>query len=76
MTPETLLAHLLGPEAPELTCEQCFDALDAYIEHSRTEGTVAADAGHPGMSAHLDGCPACAEDRESLDAYLDTVETH
>jgi hypothetical protein len=71
MTPENLVARLLGPAEPELTCEQCFDALDAYVEHARADGSTAADARHPGMAAHLVGCPACAEDRESLDAYLD-----
>ncbi len=71
MTSENLIARLLGPEAPELTCEQCFDTLDVYVEHARSEGAAAADARHPGMGPHLVGCPACAEDRESLDAYLD-----
>ena len=75
MTPETLISHLLGPSTPEVTCEQCFDTLDAYVERTRAEGVATADARYPGLSSHLQGCPACAEDRESLDAYLDTVET-
>ena len=25
------VARLLGPEGPELTCEQCFDQLDHYL---------------------------------------------
>jgi len=31
-----------------------------------------ADAAVPGMLAHLEGCPACAEDHASLLALLDS----
>lgn len=71
--PDPLLARLLGPAAPELTCEQCFDALDAHVERERAAGPEAAEAAYPGMAAHLQGCPACAEDHESLHALLDHV---
>ena len=30
-----------------------------------------AEAAVPGMAAHLEGCPACREDYESLRAMLD-----
>ena len=60
--------RILGPAGPELTCEQCFDELDRYVEIELAGGD--ADAAVPGMSAHLRGCPACAEDRESLVALL------
>jgi hypothetical protein len=59
---------LLGPDGPELTCEECFEQLDAYVEH--VLGERAADARVPGMRAHLEGCPACREDYESLLAFL------
>ena len=59
---------LLGPDGPELSCEECFEALDAYVEHVLAER--AGDARVPGMRAHLDGCPACREDFESLLAFL------
>jgi hypothetical protein len=63
-----LLQRLLGPAAPELTCEECFDELDRYVElELRGED---ADTAVPGMRAHLEGCPACREDRESLAALL------
>jgi hypothetical protein len=58
------LSRLLGPEGPELTCERCFEELDRYVELEL--GGADADAGVPGMRAHLEGCPACAEDYESL----------
>jgi len=63
-----LLARLLGPPGPELTCEQCFEQLDHYVE-SRLAGAD-ADRLVPGMRAHLAGCPACAEDQDSLLALL------
>jgi hypothetical protein len=63
------LASILGPEGPEVTCEQCFEHLDGYVElelaGADAEGAV------PGMQAHLNGCPACSEDHDSLLTYLD-----
>jgi hypothetical protein len=59
---------LLGPEAPELTCEECFDRLDQYVELELAGGD--AEAAVPGMQAHLQGCPACREDHESLLAFV------
>jgi hypothetical protein len=61
---DALLGRVLGPDAPELTCVQCFEELDRYVE--LTLAGEAADARVPGMRAHLDGCPACAEDFRSL----------
>jgi hypothetical protein len=62
--PRRTLDKLLGPAGPELTCEQCFEELDRYVElelaGQDAEGRV------PGMGAHLEGCPACAEDHRSL----------
>ena len=61
---DEMLARLLGPEGAELTCEQCFAELDRYVEIELAGED--ADAAIPGMHAHLVGCPACAEDHESL----------
>jgi hypothetical protein len=58
------LRALLGPAGPELTCEQCFEMLDVFVE-ARVLGED-AEAAVPGMQAHLIGCPACLEDHESL----------
>ena len=63
---DRLLAALTGPRGPELTCDQCFEQLDRYVELELTD----ADAAVPGMRAHLEGCSACAEDCESLRALL------
>ena len=51
---------LLGPTGPELSCDECFEYLDEYVEGRDV----------PGMAAHLEGCPACREDYESLVALV------
>jgi anti-sigma factor RsiW len=66
MNDDRLLRALLGPDGPELTCEECFEHLDRYVELELAEAD--ADRVIPGMSAHLEGCPACREDHESLKA--------
>ncbi len=63
-----LVGRLLGPEGPELTCEQCFDLLDRYVDLEFSG--AAADDQVPGMREHLDGCPACDEDHASLLAFV------
>lgn len=63
-----LLARLLGPAEREATCDECFEVLDRYVELELARED--ADAAIPGMRAHLRGCSACAEDRESLRALL------
>lgn len=63
-----LAERLLGPPGPELTCEECFDLLDAYVE-SELAG-VSAGAGASKMRAHLLGCSACRSDHDSLLALL------
>ncbi len=62
------LARLVGSAGPELTCEECFAELDRYAELELAGSD--ADAAVPGMRAHLDGCPACHEDHESLLALI------
>jgi len=51
---------LLGPTGPEVSCDECFEHLDEYVEGRDV----------PGMAAHLEGCPACREDYESLLALV------
>ena len=65
-----LLARLLGPADPELTCEECFEELDRYVELELAGRD--ADAAVPGMRPHFEGCPACREDHDSLAALLAT----
>jgi hypothetical protein len=62
------LRALLGPKGPELSCEQCFEELDRYVELELAG--AGADEAIPGMRAHLQGCPACREDHESLVTFM------
>jgi anti-sigma factor RsiW len=65
---ENLADGLLGPEEPELGCDDCFAELDRYVELELAGED--ADAAIPGLRAHLEGCPACREEHESLRALL------
>jgi hypothetical protein len=53
------ILRLLGSSEPEIGCDECFAQLDRYVELV------------PGLRAHLVGCPACAEEHESLRALLE-----
>jgi hypothetical protein len=63
-----LLGGLLGPGRAELTCEECFERLDGYVELELAGRD--ADASVVGMRSHLEGCPACAEDHASLRDFI------
>jgi hypothetical protein len=62
------LGRILGPRGPEVGCDACFDELDRYVELELAGGDV--DAVIPGLRPHLDGCPACREEYESLRALV------
>jgi hypothetical protein len=62
------LGRLLGPAEQEVGCDVCFDELDRYVELEVAGAD--ADAAIPGLRAHLDGCPACREEHESLYALV------
>ena len=66
---DKVLRALLGPEGPELSCEECFEQLDRYVELELAGSN--ADQAIPGMRAHLEGCPACREDHLSLRSFVD-----
>ena len=65
---EQTLGRLLGPTGPEVGCDVCFDQLDRYVELELAGAD--ADAAVPGLRSHLDGCPACREEHESLRALV------
>ena len=65
--------RMLGPKGPELGCDACFEYLDRYVEIELADGD--AEAAVPGMSAHLEGCPACSEEHDSLVALLSSPPT-
>jgi hypothetical protein len=62
------LGRLLGPAGPEIGCDACFEQLDRYVELELAGADV--DAALPGLRAHLQGCPACREEHESLRALV------
>ena len=66
--PKQALRRLLGPGEPELGCDACFEQLDYYVELELAGAD--ADAAVPGLRAHLDGCPACREEHDSLYALV------
>jgi hypothetical protein len=66
--PRRTVDHLVGPPGPELGCDECFEVLDTYVELELAR--VAADDQMPLMRAHLQGCPACRDDHDSLLALL------
>jgi hypothetical protein len=63
-----LIEALLGPAEPELTCDECFEHLDRYVDVAAAGDEP--DLAVPGMRAHLLGCPACREDHDSLLEYV------
>jgi len=62
------LGRLLGPPKPEIGCDECFEHLDEFVELEVAGRDP--DAVIPGLRAHLDGCPACREEHESLRALV------
>jgi hypothetical protein len=63
-----MIERLIGPAGPDLSCEECFEALDAYVE--RELAGPGADAAMSAMRTHLLGCSACRDDHDSLLALL------
>jgi hypothetical protein len=63
---DTTIKRILGPSEPEILCDECFEKIDRFVDLELAGGD--ADAALPGMRPHLEGCPACAEEYESLKA--------
>lgn len=66
--PRPTLPAILGPAGPEVGCDECFEQLDRFVD-LEVAGRD-AEAAVPGMRAHLEGCPACREEHESLRALV------
>jgi anti-sigma factor RsiW len=58
--------RLLGPTGRQVSCDECFELLDEYVDLELTGSDP--DERIPGMRAHLEGCPACREEHDSLRA--------
>jgi predicted anti-sigma-YlaC factor YlaD len=73
MNDDNTVERVLGPAQKEILCDECFEKIDEYVDlELRREP---ADAAIPGMRAHLDGCPACREEYESLTALVRSDRT-
>ena len=51
---------------PWLSCDDCFDLMDEYVERSLADPTYV----DPVIATHLAACSACAEETESLRALV------
>jgi hypothetical protein len=62
----TTLASLVIDTEPYLSCDDCFERMDEYVERRL------ADPDHDDvpMSTHLAGCGVCAEEAATLEELL------
>lgn len=63
---DAALDALLLDTSPYLSCDECFDQIDAYVEK------MLADPDHQdlAMHVHLAACGACAEEADALTELL------
>jgi hypothetical protein len=63
---ESAVAALLVDTEPYLSCDDCFERIDQYVERR------VADTSHqdPEMDTHLAGCGVCAEEARALEELL------
>jgi hypothetical protein len=64
----SLVASLLADTNPYLSCDECFDRLNEYVEAQlRDQQHTARNTGfEAAMGAHLGGCSACLEEAGAL----------
>jgi hypothetical protein len=55
------LARLTLDTTPWLSCDDCFEHVDEYVDRA-----VTGSPDMPAMTVHLRGCPACAEEASTL----------
>jgi hypothetical protein len=60
--PDDVVARLITDTSPYLSCDECFDRLDEYVE-TRFRDPQHTDAT---MQTHLHGCSGCQEEAETL----------
>lgn len=59
-----LIDAMLGPDEPEVGCDECFELLDQYVDLELAGEDAAARL--PRVHAHFEGCPVCRDEHESL----------
>lgn len=60
------IARLLTDTEPYLSCDDCFEQIDQYVERRLAEPHY----DDPRMEAHLTGCGACVEEARTLEKLL------
>jgi hypothetical protein len=63
---EAAIDGLLVDTEPYLSCDECFERIDQYVEH-RVADPLRADRE---MNTHLAGCGVCAEEARTLEDLL------
>lgn len=63
--PPEAIQRLTTDPGPWLSCDTCFQLVDQFVE-SLLAGRLPATPAMLAMKAHVKGCPACAEEAESL----------
>lgn len=67
---QAALDALLLDTTPYLSCEDCFEQVDTYVEAILDDPAYEDRA----MAAHLRGCPACAEEADSLIRLVEATQ--
>ena len=62
MLTEVAIADLLVDTEPYLSCDDCFERIDRYVEQRLADPSY----GDPRMDTHLAGCGVCAEEALAL----------
>jgi hypothetical protein len=63
---DVAIAGLLVDTEPYLSCDDCFERIDEYVERR----LAAPSHVDPRMETHLAGCGACAEEARALEELL------
>ena len=61
---ERWLHNIRSTQDKEISCSECFDGVSHFVELELTGGDPAAEM--PQVKQHLDQCPACREEYETL----------
>ncbi|MBN2045228.1 MAG: hypothetical protein JW757_09430 [Anaerolineales bacterium] len=71
-TLKKVLKSLTITEVEELTCSECFNEIDQYVDMLR-EGKSPADV-MPLVKHHITLCPPCREEFEALLVALEAID--
>jgi hypothetical protein len=61
---EKWLRNIYETQEEEISCTECFDLVSRYVELETSGRDAAADL--PKVKQHLDQCPSCHEEYETL----------